>query len=163
MSASAPEGGKVQLYELRWSDGTSSIYVLGRRRRGLPVTDLGSFPSAGQPGLASRCPSGWALQYLFGGGGSTLPRFRRYGHIVGRAAPKVASIRVRYRDGSTILGTVANGYFFVWIKPSAQLTNVTLVAGNRAGQAVGRLVVGGYGGSPFTMTGKPWPGFACIK
>jgi hypothetical protein len=163
MDARPPEG-KVQMYALRFSDGTKGNLVLGAGfRPGVPFSVLVTGVDYGLAGGARRCPSGWALQYVIGGGGTSLPRFRSSGYIVGRAAAKVASIHVLYPDGSRIPGAVANGYFFVWIKPDASLTNVTLVADNRAGETVGRLLVGGYGGSPFPMTGKHWPGFACLR
>ena len=77
-------------------------------------------------------------------------------------SPARAPSHVLYPDGSTVPGAVANGFFFTWLKSSAANTNVTLFADNHAGETVGRLVVGGYGGSPFP-TSKPWPLFICAR
>jgi hypothetical protein len=158
MSAPTPEGN-VEAYALRFSG----------RGIGFALLDFGRYPGVplsfgyereGPTGLARRCPRDWALQYLIDGG-TSLAHSRSNGYILGRAAAKVASIHVLYPDGTTTRGTVANGYFFVWIKHAAETTNVTLLAANRTGETVGRLVVGGYGGRPFRPS-ELWSPFICV-
>jgi hypothetical protein len=106
------------------------------------------------------CPHGWALQYLEGPAAAPDRIGRTVGWTVGRAATRVASVHVLYRDGSTTRGAVKDGYFVVWMKPSAAWTNVTVIAENADGKTIARLVVGGYGGKPFWSV-KPGRSFAC--
>jgi len=154
--------GNVYIYLLRFRGGRTGYFFIGPKHelgRGVSGVLVGNSAN-GLTELTPPCAPGWALQYVDGGGGDSLPRFRSDGYVFGRAASRVASIHVRYPDGSTTPGTVDNGFFFTSIKSSAANTNVTLIANNRAGQTVARLVVGGYGGSPFS-TNKPWPIFIC--
>jgi hypothetical protein len=160
LTAPTPDG-KVYVFLLRFNGGRIGDAYIGANRSGVPtVISVGSayLPTE----LAPPCPRGWALQYVDGGGGDALPRFRSDGYVFGRAAARVAAIHVLYPDGSTVPGTVANGFFFTSIRSSAANINVTIVADNQAGKTVGRLVVGGYGGSPFP-TSKPWPLAICVS
>ncbi len=160
LTAPTPQGD-VSVYLLRFHGGDIGYFFTGPLPPG--VSGGISVGSAYLPtALAPPCPRGWALQYVDGGGGDSLPRFRSNGYVFGRAAAKVASIDVLYADGSAVAGTVANGFFFTWLKSSAANANVTIVADNRDGATVGRLVVGGYGGSPFP-TSRPWPLFICVR
>jgi hypothetical protein len=156
LTAQTPKGN-VSAFLLRFSRGGSGYFFTGPMPPGMAMS-IGT--AYGLTGFAPTCPPGWALQYVDGGGGDSLPRFRSDGYVFGRVADSVASIRVLYPDGSTTPGTVANGFFFTSLKSSAANTNVTLIAENHASQPVGRLVVGGYGGSPYP-TIKPWPLFIC--
>ena len=158
LTAQTPNG-EVSAFLLRFSRGGAGYFFTGPMPAGMAMS-VGT--AYGLTGFAPPCPRGWALQYVDGGGGDSLPRFRSNGYVFGRAAARVASIHVLYPDGSTAPGTVANGFFFTSIESSAANTNVTLVADNHAGETVGRLVVGGYGGSPFP-TSKPWPLFICAR
>jgi hypothetical protein len=106
------------------------------------------------------CPHGWALQYLEGPVTAPDRIGRTVGWTFGRAASRVASVHVLYRDGSTTRGAVKDGYFVAWMKPSAAWTNVTVIGENAAGNTIARLVVGGYGGKPFWSV-KPGRSFAC--
>jgi hypothetical protein len=158
LTAPTPNG-EVSVYLLRFSRGGIGYFFSGPMPQG---TALSIGTAYGLTGFAPPCPRGWALQYVDGGGGDALPRFRSDGYVFGRAAARVASIHVLYPDGSTTPGAVANGFFFTSIESTAANTNVTIVADNHAGGTVGRLVVGGYGGSPFP-TNKPWPIFICVR
>jgi hypothetical protein len=152
--------GKVYIYLLHFGAGRTGYFFIGPKHElgpGVSGTIVGNTAN-GLTGLTPPCPPGWALQYV--DGGDSLPRYRSDGYVFGRAAPRVASIHVLYPDGSTTPGTVDNGFFFTSIKSSAANSNVTLIANNNTGKTVARLLVGGYGGSPFP-TNKPWPLFIC--
>jgi hypothetical protein len=160
LTAPTPQGD-VSVYLLRFHGGDTGYFFTGPLPPG--VSGGISVGSAYLPtALVPPCPRGWVLQYVDGGGGDSLPRFKSDGYVFGHAAARVASIHVLYRNGSTTPGSVANGFFFTSIKSSAANTNVTIVADNHAGKTVGQLVVGGYGGSPFP-TSKPWPLFICAR
>lgn len=165
VSAGAPTGD-VRAYVLRIAGGTAIV-----PRTGIAVF-TGQKPrdpwvylipmSKAQAGPNDRvwyhpCPHSWALQYLTG---DTFRIGRTVGWTVGRAASRVASVHVLYRDGSTTRGAVKDGYFVAWMKPSAAWTNVTVVAENAAGKAIARLVVNGMGGMPF-WSAKPGRPYAC--
>jgi hypothetical protein len=161
-SAAPTPNGKVYIYLLRFRAGRTGYFFIGPKHelgRGVSGALLDNSAN-GLAELTPPCPPGWALQYVDGGGGDSLPRFRSDKYVFGRAAPRVESIHVLYPDGSSTLGTVGNGFFFTSIKSSAANTDVTLIANNHTGKTVARLLVGGYGGSPFP-TNKPWPIFIC--
>jgi hypothetical protein len=165
VTASTPTGD-IRAYVLRLEHGTAPVpgtaiaVFTGKKRPDawvylVPMTkaegrSIGMVPY--QP-----CPQGWALQYLRG---DAFQIGRTAGWTVGRAASGVAAVHVLYHDGSTTRGAVKDGYFVVWMKPSAAWRNVTVVAENAAGKTVARLVVSGYGGMPY-WSAKPARPYAC--
>jgi hypothetical protein len=141
LTANTPDG-QARVYAFRFTHGQSgSLAVLTRETRLL----VGSGAVLDFPRVPGSCPPGWALQHLAGGTeriGQTL------GYVLGRVSPRVASLHVLYRNGSTTQSAVGNGYFLAWMKPSAALTNVTLIAENGTGQTIARLVIRGSGFLP---------------
>jgi hypothetical protein len=173
IAAPTPKGEEY-VYRLHFRGGRIGYFFSGPGRPaplGLNSLSLGTAYAG--ISLAPTCGRGWALLYIDGRGNS-LRRFRTEGYVFGRVVPKVesvhvlyphadqvASIHVLYPDGSTSPGTVANGFYFVSLRPSAP-TTINLVSTNRAGQTVGRVVVDGYGGSPYPIK-QPWPVFICFR
>jgi hypothetical protein len=152
--------GDIRAYELRLAHGTA-IAVFTRQRPRYPSILYIAQTGGIEKDWFHPCPHGWALQYLAGPAAAPDRTGRTVGWTVGRAASRVASVHVLYRDGSTTRGAVKDGYFVAWMKPSAAWTNVTLVAENAAGKTIARLVLGGYGGKPFLWSVKPGRRFAC--
>jgi hypothetical protein len=151
--------GDIRAYELRLAHGTA-IAVFTRQRPRYPSILYIAQTGGIEKDWFHPCPHGWALQYLAGPAAAPDRIGRTVGWTVGRAASRVASVHVLYRDGSTTRVAVKDGYFVAWMKPSAAWTNVTVVAENAAGKTIARLVVGGYGGKPFWSV-KPGRRFAC--
>lgn len=162
VSAGTPTGD-IRAYVLRLARGTA-IAVFTVQRPRYPWILYIPMSKAQTSGIEKDwyhpCPHRWALQYLAGPVAAPDRIGRTVGWTVGRAASRVASVHVLYRDGSTTRGAVKDGYFVAWMKPSAAWTNVTVVAENAAGKTIARLVVGGYGGKPFWSL-KPARRFAC--
>jgi hypothetical protein len=160
VTASTPTGG-IRVYALRLAHGEIGFAVFtGRNPRDPWVYIIPT--SKAQTGPIERiwyrpCPDRWALQYLTG---DTFQIGRTVAYALGRAANSVASVQVRYQDGSTTRGAVADGYFVAWMKPSAAWTNVTVIGENAAGTRIASLVVAGNGGMPFWSV-KPSRPFAC--
>jgi hypothetical protein len=161
--------GDIRAYVLRLEQGTAlgrgtAIAVFTEQRPRYPWILFIPMSKAQTSGIEKDwyhpCPHGWALQYLEGPATAPDRVGRTVGWTVGRAASRVASVHVLYRDGSTTRGAVKDGYFVAWMKPGAAWTNVTVVAENAAGKTIARLVVGGYGGKPFWSV-KPGRRFAC--
>lgn len=138
VTAHTPDG-EVRVYDLRLTHNESGTAVILSRLGGTGTAAFGG----GNPTLA--CPRGWALRA--GAGGVDRPG-KSFAYIAGRVSPKVASVHVLYRNGTTTPSAVGNGYFLSWIKPRAYYSNVTLIADNAAGTEVGRLRAGGSGGIP---------------
>lgn len=152
--------GEIRAYALRFGHGEIGFWVFTAQRPREPfvyVIPSSKARAAPDARVYRPCPAGWALQYLMG---TALRVGRTPAFTLGRAAPTVASVHVRYRDGSTNRGAVSNGYFVVWIKPGAASTTVTVIARNAAGRTIARLVVGGYGEVP-SWSWKPPRPFAC--
>lgn len=136
--ANTPDG-QARVYAFRFTHGqTGSLAVLTRKPRLLAESGEAGWP----PRPTGGCPPGWALQWLNGG---TKRIGQTVGYVLGRASPRVASVHVLYRNGSTAQGAVGNGYFLAWMKPSAGRTNATLIAENTTGQTIARLVIRGSG------------------
>ena len=138
ITARTPDG-ELRVYALRLAHSSIGTAVISSKRLG-----------SGFVGISSRaysaervCPSGWALRA--NGGGSARPG-RTYSYVIGDVSPKVASVHVLYRNGTTTPSAVGGGYFLAWVAPRAAFSNVTLVAENAQGREVGRLEVGGMGG-----------------
>jgi hypothetical protein len=161
VTASTP-AGDIRAYALRFGRGEVGFWVFTGQNRRDPFVYViaGSKAKAGPNRVWYRpCPSGWALQYLIG---TAFRVGRTPGFTLGRATSTVASVYVRYRDGSTTRGAVSDGYFVVWIKPSAAWTTVTVIAKNAAGRTIARLMVGGYGEVP-SWSVRPTHPFACAR
>jgi hypothetical protein len=166
LTAQTPNG-EAGVYALRFDHNLIGFAVLAEPKRNMPHIPLADFFSVLPTSKAVEgrtntilyhgCPPGWALQRLDGG---TAQIGKTYGYLIGRAAPRVASVQILYQDGSTTQGAVGNGYFLTWMKPSAGWTNVTLIAKDAPGKTIARLVSGGYGGIPF-LPAKPRSPFAC--
>ena len=172
-----PPGAEAHLYGLRLPHGYIGYLFFGSSSfddfpPGLPPRSLparvqiiptrkplyGPLPPDSNS-VARPCRRGWALQRL---GGADHPTPHGLGYEFGLASNKVASVHVRYHDGSTTKGAVGTGHFLVWMKPSAGWTNVTVIAEDAAGKTIGQLVTAGYGGIPYSSTpAKPGSFYAC--
>jgi hypothetical protein len=130
--------GRMYVYTLRFTHGYLGTALISGRKGGSGSVAIGSTSLAPE----RVCQRGWALQA--NGGESDVPG-RTYSFALGRVSPKVASLHVLYRNGTTTGAAVGDGYFLAWIKPRAAYSNVTLVAENALGLVVGKVEVGGKG------------------
>jgi hypothetical protein len=160
ITATTPTGD-TRVYAVRFAHGDIGFWLFtGPSSRDVLVYIIPTSKAQARP-LATvwyrPCPHGWALQYLKG---DAFRIGQTPGYTLGRAASTVASVHVLYPDGSTTRGSVADGFFVAWMRPSSAWTNVTVIGKDTAGRTVARLVVGGYGGLPYWSV-KPGPPYPC--
>jgi hypothetical protein len=150
ITADTPDG-PARVYAFRFTHGrVGTLALLTREPRAL----AGSGAVLNFTETPRTCTRGWTLHRL---GGGTARIGQTVGYVLGRASPRVASVHVLYRDGSTSRSAVGNGYFLAWMKPSAGRTNVNLIAENARGETIARLITRGSG----FLASKPQRNYQC--
>jgi len=144
-------GGVFGVYDLTFTRGSRGIAVISSKTGGVGSLAYG-------PPLT--CPAGWALQ----AGGSMVERPGVTPvYVVGRAAPRVASVTVRYRSGEINHVALANHYFLAWVLPvptargkeRGATRSARIIARNADGKIVGQLRVSGGGLIPLRAGQSP--------